>query len=214
MPPTIERHPLHKQAWDLLLGLIVRGELAPGERVNETRISEAIGVSRTPLRQALAGLERDGLVETRPGLGFFVTDISAEDAGEIYQLLSELEPLALRIEGYRPDLAGLRDLNASFGQAGDLEETVERNLRWHDLLIAGCPNARLRELLHALRVQARRYELLYFASGAASQAVSVGLHDRILTALERSDPTAAAEVLKEHWLTDLTREATPRDASL
>jgi DNA-binding GntR family transcriptional regulator len=207
---TIERHPLHKQARDLLVGLIVRGEFAPGERVNETRVSEAIGVSRTPLRQALAGLARDGFVETRPGLGFFVTGMSPDEAREIYQLLSELEPLALQIEGYRPDLLGLRDLNATFGAAGDIEETVERNLQWHERLVHGCPNTRLRELLHGLREQARRYEFLYFAPGATSRRASVVLHERILSALEGSDLAAAAEVLKEHWLTDLDRLATPR----
>lgn len=189
-----------------LRGRVVAGDLPPGLSINEERLADELGVSRTPLRQALARLEQDGFLDLRPNRGFFVADLSGEEARELYPILAALEGLAVRLVPPGPDeLETLRRLNAELAET-DLERpeiAVRANFRWHEALVAGYESRRLATMLETLRRQVYRYEISFFSPGAERLEKSVGLHRSIMAALEDGDLSAATRRIEEHWRADL-----------
>lgn len=194
------------QVRDALLDRIVRGDLSPGHNLVETRLSEELGVSRTPLRSALTSLERDGLVVSRPGHGWSVAPLDANEAADLYAILHALEDLALRSTGIpsRRVLDRLREIDAGIAAAeGDPTRSVERNLAWHETLVSECANRPLLDLLESTRRQVTRYEYAFFRRGGAGVATSREHHARIEAALSAGDMETAREALRAHWLSDL-----------
>ena len=107
---AVERTPLRVQIRRSLTEAILSGRLPPGDRVNETTLAEQLGVSQTPVREALLGLEGRGFLSSRPGRGFFVREFSARDVRDIYPVLATLEVLALE-SCEPPDRAALVELD-------------------------------------------------------------------------------------------------------
>lgn len=202
----IERRPLAVQVRDALLERIVCGDLAPGENLVETRLSEELGVSRTPLRSALAGLERDGLVVSRPGHGWSVAPLEPAEAAELYPILHALEDLAMREAGI-PDDEALDRLRAINGDLARFEDDPRRavalNLEWHRTLVTGCDNEPLLDLLEGVRRQVTRYEYAFFRRGGNGVAASREHHERVERALRAGRLDAASAALRDHWLDDL-----------
>src|SRR4028119_956924 len=93
---TITRVPLREQVHHAIIGRILREELAPGARLSDSALAGELGVSRTPVREALLRLEREGFLEVDVGRGFFVKPLSAGEVREVYPILWTLEVLALR----------------------------------------------------------------------------------------------------------------------
>lgn len=202
----IERLPLARQVRDALLDRIVRGDLPPGENLVETRLSEELGVSRTPLRSALTSLERDGLVVSRPGRGWSVAPLEPAEAADLYPILHALEDLAMRMAGVpsAEDLGRLREITGAIAASpGDPRRAVELNLEWHETLVAGCANRPLLELLESVRRQVVRYEYAFFRRGGSGVSASSAHHERIERALADGDLDAASKALRDHWLSDL-----------
>ena len=106
---AIQRQNLSSQALEEIRRLILEGNLAPGGPIVESGLAADLGVSRTPLREALHSLEREGLVTSEPGRGFLVAQLVAREAQELYPLRALLEPLALRLSGL-PDRKALVEL--------------------------------------------------------------------------------------------------------
>ncbi len=94
---AIRRHTLRAQVRDELIQWLATGRLKPGDRLEETRLSRTLGVSRTPLREALAGMAEDGLVESVPNRGFRVPSLSLAVVQDLYPMIGSLEGLALRL---------------------------------------------------------------------------------------------------------------------
>jgi len=204
--PVIKRQPLAAQARSLVAKRIILGELAPGVRLNETTLAQELGVSRTPVRQALAGLERDGLVMAEPDRGFFVASLDREEALELYPILAVTEPFALRVNGTLPAgrLEELAAINKRLeGSVDDPAGAVVLNFAWHRQLILPCENGRLGYLVQSLWDRVRRYEHSFYAPGEIRLETSVQLHAAILDALRDTDIERAASILERHWLTDL-----------
>ncbi len=204
MPLTIE--PLDIRICRDLRRRVVAGELPPGLSINEARLADELGVSRTPLRQALARLEQDGFLVSRPNRGFFVATLSREEARELYPILAALEGLAVRLAPPGPkELEALRRLNAGLAEVDPErpDAAVRANFRWHEALVAGYESRRLTTMLETLRRQVYRYEISFFSPGAERLEKSVGLHRSIMEALEDGDLPAATRRIEEHWQTDL-----------
>lgn len=217
MPPPggVDRRSIADQLEELVLERILDGSLPPGERLNESRLSEQLGASRTPLREALSRLHRAGLVESRPHHGFFVVDLSAGEARELYECLALLESSALELAGV-PDEGGLHELerlNDQLAAARHGPEGLELNTEWHRTLLAGCPNRYLLELVEAARTRVRRYEFAFFRPGPGRISTSVRLHYRIIDCLSAGDITTARRALVTHWQADLDQLA-PRPSDL
>lgn len=208
---TVDRRSITEQLETLVLQRILDGSLPAGERINESHLAEELGASRTPLREALSRLHREGLVVSRPHHGFFVADLSAGEARELYECLALLESSALQLAGVpdRAQLGELEEINHRLEAVSDGAEGIRVNTEWHEALLAGCPNSHLLELVESVRTKVHRYEFAFFAPGPERIATSLRLHRRILDALAVGDLATAKRGLIEHWFTDLD-ELAPR----
>jgi DNA-binding GntR family transcriptional regulator len=177
--------------------MIVDGRLAPGERINEVRLSEALGVSRTPLREALNRLATEGALSSTPAIGYSVRPLSVEEFEQLYDIRPLLDPEALRLAGLPAParLAKLETLNRRFAAAGDAESAITLDDQWHLELIAACPNRVLLELVEAIILRTRRYEVALLRE-RPNRLRATDDHDQILAALRAGDLDAACAALK------------------
>jgi len=188
------------QVRDVLRSMILAGELPADGRLEEIPLSGRLGVSRTPVREALTSLEHEGLVRSRAQKGYTVVRPDAAMVRESYPVLGALETTAMRLGGaaLRADVARLRALNQrmSGARARPLQYTLDRS--FHAGLTGHCGNSRLLELL---RVERGRAEMIDGAHrrGLANPRGSVAEHAEILAALETGDVDRACEVLGAHW---------------
>lgn len=180
---------------------IVEGRLAAGSRVNESQVSADFGVSRTPLREALLGLESEGLIESQPTRGFFVAPLSAREVREIYPIGRELGILALRTIRHLPaaTLDRLETINERFAAARTRAERAKQlDDEFHTTMIQSCPNRRLLEMLASVQRSMARYERTYMGD-AHDVARSARQHTELIAALRADDLDAAAATLRDHW---------------
>jgi len=194
---SLPRTTASQAATDALRQMIVDGRLAPGERVNEVRLAEALGVSRTPLREALNRLAAEGALTARPAIGYSVRPLTIAEFEQLYDLRPVLDPEALRRAGLPSPrrLAELEALNHRFAMASDGEAAMDDE--WHLALVAGCPNLILIEMIQGLMLRTRRYELALLRE-ARNVARATQDHDRILAALRAGDLEAACRALKRN----------------
>ncbi len=179
---------------------IMSAELPPGATVNEQAIAGALGISRTPVREAIRKLEQEGLVMRYPNRGALVTQLSMKDVIEIWQLREILEPAACRLAAGRVDLAALagvekviRELQEAGGQ--DYESHHRSDLELHRLILDAAGNTMLRQVVEMLNE--RVFQLRIVNSPGRFQK-SVAEHLDIVAALRAGDGTAAAEAMRRH----------------
>lgn len=179
--------------------MIVDGRLPAGERINEVRLSEQLGVSRTPLREALNRLAAEGALTSAPRLGYFVRPLTLEEFEQIYDIRPILDPEALRLAGLPPPerMERLEEINRDFAAARDPETAIALDDAWHMELLADCQNRVLIELIENMILRTRRYELALMRETRNVMRSSED-HERILAALREGDLDAACAALKEN----------------
>jgi DNA-binding GntR family transcriptional regulator len=197
----ISKKPLRDEVHTALRERIVEGAFPPGSRLPDVQLAAELGVSRTPVREALLRLVREGLVENDPNRGFFVAPLSRREVLETYPLVWALECLALQSCG--PPTPGqvqtLRQINAELAAGpADPRRRQELDLRWHQTLVEPCDNQRLKELLADLKQIVRRYEFVYMQDPALVRR-SVRDHAEILEALVKKSPKLAGRLLERNW---------------
>lgn len=199
---AIQRFSLRDQVREELIGWLADGRLAPGQRLEEERLSQALGVSRTPLREALASLAREGLVDVLTHRGFRVPALSAERVRDLYPVIGSLEGLALRLSGPRvreiaPELESLNERltlpHLTPRQRADLDR------RWHELLASRSPNRELATLLERTRSRLRPYAGSW-DRGAQEIETSRSEHQEIARLIGEGDVDGAAEAVLRHWV--------------
>jgi DNA-binding GntR family transcriptional regulator len=176
---------------------IVDGRLPAGERVNEVHLSRALGVSRTPLREALNRLTQEGALLNRPRIGYSVRPLTLEEFEQVYDVRPVLDPEALKLAGLpSPErLKRLRALNARIEHAPDPDTVLALDDEWHLELIAACPNRVLIELIEQMIRRTRRYEIALMRE--RGNVLRAGFdHRAIMQALERRDLVHACKALK------------------
>ncbi len=190
---------MRDQLRSLLRDQIISGELKGGVRLEEVTLSTELGVSRTPLREALLGLTQEGLVISRPHRGFMVAPADPDVVRELYPILGTLEALVVEssIEGLRPDIGKLRKINARMGRAPE-NRAIAADRAFHAALRARCPNLRLFNLLATQEIVAHRLDGAT-RRGMADIRGSQNQHSIIIDAIERGDARAAGEEVREHW---------------
>lgn len=203
--PLIEATTLADQVYQIVRNRILHRELTPGSFIREQDVSQAIGVSRTPVREALNRLASQDFLERVPHRGFRVPDGSWETLLEIYPIVTALEVLAGRLAFPRltgPDLEQLRELNRELKAAGarsDAKSEVELNNAFHHVLSARSGNQKLSDLLDHLRSQVSLLDLWYFSVPEHTSA-SVREHDEIIRALEAGELEQALEALERNYI--------------
>lgn len=201
---VISRQPLRSQIRSHLVERLLGGDLEPGSQLNENQLTEELGVSRTPLREALLQLEFEGLLRSTPGKGFSVAPLEEEEVMALFEVGVELESLALQLGGGVSDgqLEELRDINARrrkiLLESGDRDDLVGLDDRWHRILVSNCENDQLLELLRLIRNRLYRY--VYAFEGQKEEVKEAILdHEKIADALEVGDLDGAIGRLRDHW---------------
>ena len=197
----ITRSPLRDEVYRQVLDRISAGSLAPGTRVKDTHLAGELGVSRTPVREALLRLAREGVLAADMGRGFRVQPLDRVEMEETGAILATLEGLALTLSGdISPDqLAQLSELDRELGAIrGDPNRCIDLDEQWHRTLIQGCPNTRLLSMISSLWQVPRRY-MRAFLRDAGRVSLSTQHHSRIIEALRRSDREAAIRRFSHHW---------------
>ncbi len=177
--------------------MIVDGRLPAGERINEVHLAQHLGVSRTPLREALHRLAHEGALTSAPRIGYFVRPLTLEEFQDIYPLRSLLDPEALRLAGIpsKEQLDHLRELNNRLERARGANAIIQLDDDWHLQLINGCPNRVLVDLIKQFVQRTHRYEIaLMREQRNVSRACAE--HRRIMAALARRDLDAACDALR------------------
>ena len=197
----IARAPLRDEIHRQLLDRVHRGDLAPGARVRDVVLAAQLGVSRTPVREALLRLAREGVLESAMGRGFRVRPLDPAELREVGAILASLESLALRqspaLSPARLDR--LRELDRRLEHTrGDASACLDLEDEWHRVLLEECPNRRLLELIASLRQVPRRYLAAYMRD-AGRLSLSTQPHTRILQALKDGGGDSGAAVFEQQW---------------
>jgi len=200
----IDRIPLRERVYNLVQRAIVSGELHPGQRVRDLDLAAQLGVSRTPVREALQRLEDEGLVETLPGALTRIVPLDTRAAREAFPVVAVLHALATRLAVEtltEHDLASLHQANESLVAAletGDVTSAVQADDRFHDVFVRASANREVQHTLDRLMPKVRRLEYAQFGSLAGH--TSVLQHQAIIAACEQRLSAQAASLTEQNWL--------------
>lgn len=205
---AIERRALREQVRDELLTRMRTGAVTPGEGINEVQLAAEIGVSRTPLREALIALETEGQIESESGKGFRFAALSAREFEELAPVISALEGLAVELS----PLPKMQKLGARLAKlASDFDsETAAHSMimtrddEWHGVMLSACPNQRLLALIATVRQSFHRYESLLVPDEAIVSRVAAE-HAAIAHCLADGDIPGARAALQENWVNGAKR---------
>ena len=177
--------------------MIVDGTLPAGERVNEVHLAKSLGVSRTPLREALGRLVAEQALTIVPRYGYYVCPLTLEEFEQIYQIRPILDPEALRLAGIPSAnrLDYLQEINQKIIQAKDAEEIISLDDMWHLELLAECPNRILVELIEQNIRRTRRYEMALMRERQNVRHAS-DQHEQIIEALRSGNLEAGCSALR------------------
>jgi DNA-binding GntR family transcriptional regulator len=195
---------LRDQAYARLRDAILDGTLEPGEQLKDAEIAEWLGLSRTPIREALARLEEYGLVETAPNRYTRVTPLSAGDARDAFSVVAALHSLAALLGVPRvteSELAAMRKANEDFAaalRATDVDRALAADDRFHGVLVQASANREIARSLERLMPKIRRLERARFGSLAGRRSVQG--HDQIIALCASGEAEAAAQAVREQWL--------------
>lgn len=192
--------PLRDVVFNTLRQAILRGELKPGERLMEIALSHRLGVSRTPVREAIRMLEQEGLVIMIPRKGAQVAEISQQDLIDVLEVRIGLEEIAVRFACQRMTEEELEELGQAVKefekamQEDDLGELASADVKVHEVIYRGTHNQRLVQIISNIREQIYRYRVEYLKD-VESRRTLVEEHYAVYRALaERNQEQAVKEI--------------------
>jgi DNA-binding GntR family transcriptional regulator len=195
---------LRDVAYDKVRAAILDGTLAPGEKLQDAELGAWLKLSRTPIREALARLEEDGLVETFPQRFTRVAPLDREQARDTFQLVAAIQALAARLavpnvtnEAIQRMKAANRDFKTAL-TSSDADAAIIADDTFHAIFVELSGNQEIPRALERLLPRLRRLERMRFSSLPGRR--SVKQHKRIITAAAGGDPEAAAEAAMDNWL--------------
>lgn len=195
--------PLREVVFNNLRDAILKGQLKPGERLLENHLADKLGVSRTPVREALRMLEQENLVELIPRRGAQVLDISAEDIKNVLEIRSALECVGIRHACQKMSEENLRELkryNEEFEHAfedKDYERVATMDEKFHDVIFCAAGNAKLTTIISNMRAQVYRYRMAYLKVYETKTAI-INHHRGIVAAIENKDAEAGVRIMTDH----------------
>ncbi|WP_214323187.1 GntR family transcriptional regulator [Nonomuraea sediminis] len=204
----IERRPLREQIREELLRRLDRGDFAAGTDINEAALAGELGVSRTPLREALITLAGEGVLESSQGRGFRFAPVSKQEFRQLCEIVAALEALALETSDptyLRKIAPRLLELAQEFPDAVAEQQVIERHDdEWHDLLLSGCQNERLLDLITSVKAGMRRYAHLLHGDDAPLEREAAE-HTKVAEELLSGDLPAATRALRDNWVNGMER---------
>ena len=195
--------PLRDVVFNTLRQAILRGELKPGERLMEIQLANKLGVSRTPIREAIRKLELEGLVLMIPRKGAEVADITEKSLRDVLEVRKALEELAVQLTCDKITKEQIRELEQAAEQfkktlkSNDITEIAEADVRFHDIIYLATDNQKLILLLNNLREQMYRYRIEYLKR-ADKYSQLLAEHEEIIRRIEKKQKKEEAEIVCKH----------------
>jgi DNA-binding GntR family transcriptional regulator len=211
--PIVDKN-IDQQIYKIIAEQIISGGMKPGTRITEKEIGSLLGVSRTPVREAMKALSKDGLIELIPHKCAVVRKLSRLDIAEIFEVRAVLEGLAARLAAKHipkrelAKLKGRRETSRDELYKGKVNLFVESDIYLHSLILEYCGNKYLQKTLRSLH-NLIHYFRVEIAKNVTRSIEAFNEHTRILMALEKQDADLAEAAMKDHI--SFTRERTLKD---
>ena len=195
--------PLRDVVFNTLRQAILRGELKPGERLMEIQLANKLGVSRTPIREAIRKLELEGLVLMIPRKGAEVAEITEKSLRDVLEVRRALEELAVELVCEKitdEQIQDLKDAAEEFKESlkdGDITRIAEAAVKFHDVIYMATDNQKLIQLLNNLREQMYRYRVEYLKRSDFHQQL-IDEHEEIIETIESGQKDRAVQVVCQH----------------
>lgn len=204
LPVNLDSYkPLRELVLEAIREAIINGTLKPRERLMEIQLAEELGVSRTPVREALRKLELEGFIVMVPRKGAYVADLSFKDIADVFEIRAALEALAAGLAAERITDEELEEMErllvekAEAIAANDMEKLIEVDTKFHDAIYRASRNERLYAIINNLREQIQRFRTTSLAyPGRMKQ--SLDEHRGIVEALQARDIQLARNLAQEH----------------
>ncbi len=195
--------PLRDVIFETLRKAIISGDIKPGERLMEVSLAEQMGVSRTPVREAIRRLEAEGLVTMVPRKGTHVSELSSKDIIDVLEVRGALDKLATSLAAKRVQPQQIRALESihrqfiSCVEKGNMEGAIRKDIEFHDAIYAASGNSRLIGVLSSLKEHVYRFRVIYLRDLNIAEHVEQE-HQQILDALKEHNEELAAKISEQH----------------
>ena len=195
--------PLRDVVFNTLRQAILRGELKPGERLMEIQLANKLGVSRTPIREAIRKLELEGLVLMIPRKGAEVAEITEKSLKDVLEIRRALEDLAVRLACEKITKEELKELKKAGDEfkkvlkSQDITEVAEADVRFHDVIYMATDNPKLIQLLNNFREQMYRFRVEYLKKAEVRPQL-LAEHDEIIKYIPEGNKEEASRVVTRH----------------
>ena len=195
--------PLRDVVFNTLREAILRGDLEPGERLMEKQLADSMGVSRTPIREAIRKLELEGLVVMIPRKGAQVAEMTEKDIEDVLEVRAALEALAVRLACEKmstEELEELRNVMKEFQQAAERKDVygmVDKDVEFHDIIFKSTQNEKLIQIVNNLREQIYRFRVAYLRRFNRYKIIQQE-HQEILQVIEKNQVEEAERVATIH----------------
>ena len=213
----IQNHrPLREIVYEELKLLILTGKISPGMRLMEEELAEDMGVSRTPIREAIRKLEKEGLITIEPRRGAYVSQISTNDMVEILEVRQNMEGLAAALAAARmtdEEKAKLRQIALDYEiavESGDMAEMIKCDTKFHHFIVEATKNKILIQMVEQLQELVLRFRYIYYDNFKRGEYMPIE-HKAIYEAISSGDSETAKksadihiERLKEMIIEELT----------
>ena len=195
--------PLRDVVFNTLREAILKGELKPGERLMELQLAAKLGVSRTPIREAIRMLEQEGLAVTIPRKGAEVAKMTEKDMEDVLQIREALDELAAKIACEQISEEQLEELVATMHEfeestkTDNVKKIAEADVKFHDIIYQSTGNPKLVNMVNNLREQMYRYRIEYLKKKECYPQL-LEEHETIIQAIEEHDKKKATDITVQH----------------
>ncbi|WP_368650175.1 GntR family transcriptional regulator [Bacillus inaquosorum] len=197
--------PYYLQFYNQLKKMIFNGTFKPGERINETQLAKSFGVSRSPIREAMRLLEKDGLLKADDRNGFSITSLTAKDVDEIYKIRIPLEQLAVELvidEASEEELAilekQLEETEKAIHNGTEDTEIISLNQKFHEMLVDFSHNRHLKNLLEHVNDLIHFCRILNYTGDNRAETI-LSEHRKIFEEVKKKNKEAAKQYVMAHF---------------
>lgn len=195
--------PLRDVIFNTIREAIIAGELKPGERLMEVQLADKMGVSRTPVREAIRKLELEGLVEMIPRKGAHVAEVSVKDIMDVLEIRASMDGLATALAAKRITPEEIKELKHVYSQfvtnveKENVNGTIKKDAEFHDVIYRASRNDKLLQISNNLKEQVQRFRVIYL-KGFGSTGDIIKEHEQIIEAITTKNPEMAQKIAYEH----------------
>lgn len=195
--------PLRDVIFNTIREAIIAGELKPGERLMEVQLAEKMGVSRTPVREAIRKLELEGMVEMIPRKGAHVAEVSVKDIMDVLEVRASLDGLATSLAATRITPEEIKELKHVYTQfvtnveKDNVSGTIKKDVEFHDVIYRASRNEKLMQISNNLKEQVQRFRVIYLKGFGSTKDV-IREHEQIIEAITTGNSEMALKIAYEH----------------